>query len=1552
MRDYGRVPPIRDQDPWGTCWAFAAIGSLETGYITQYPSSDVDLSEMHLAYFVYADPRPGKSFGMPDDYDSILEQGGNADMSVAFLSRLGTVSESVLPYSNSQPDRLPEDYKPSGIRLKSAYYLSDTDSIKHSIMETGAVQISYYSVESAYYKSSQGTTFYDTSGGYSTNHAVLLVGWDDDFPRENFRRNRRPQSNGAWLVRNSWGDDWGNNGYFWMSYEQYIAGAIAFIPAKSEKNLRHYGYDDLGYCKKIQTNWCANIFKAIDNETLKLVGFQTISGNTSYDVFIYDLGPDTPSSPVNGSLITSLRNGLAQYEGYHTVEVDGRISAGHYFSVVMKSDNGFAGEGVISWVGGRTYSDPVYNPGETYSSSNGLSWRERTNNACIKAFTVPDSSDVSIIEINAANFPDDILRDYIRDFDMDDDGKLSEREVDIVKAINLPSSGLRTMRGIELLPHVVSIDVSGNRLTALNLSQNSELKSLKCQSQDTIGLVMRKHGDTYSVNLNSYISGDIGGVIPQSIKAGSSDVSFDKNSGTAEFTVMASSVSYKYDTGFNGQAMEVVAHTVYDGGDSVNIDSSSFPDENFRILVRDFDTDNDGWLSLSEREEVSRIAITGGRVSSLKGIEFFTALTELDCSYQNLSVIDLSSNTALLRLNCSGNQLTELDISKNVELTELSCYSNRIAHLDVSKNAQLTELSCQSNAMTSLDLQGNVKLEKLSCQKNSLVTLDLSECVLLTELDCHENHLASINVNGNVRLEKLHCYDNVISHIDLSSNAALKVLYISRCELKSLDLSGNMELEILSCQENHLAELELGKHENLKGALGTGPFGIIGYVEYNSQTRNGLKLRYSDAHYTVSMKDCVGDITRLKPEAVIGIGASCNYDKDSGIATFAGRPEALSYEYDTGYTKLEDKEEGYRYMDVKVAVDSERFITSNIPDAVYGESYDFTVRVSGDVEWAVSGKLPEGMSFNDGKITGTPKEEGSFTFTVIALLDGIIQAEHTLTFQVQTAPPVVEINGANFPDEVFRDYVRSNFDVNADGWLSLSELEIATRIDVRSKGIATMKGLEYLASVSSLDCRDNALSVLDLSANLALSAVNCGGQSIYAFKVREESGRYAVKMTDFLSLEDLGRVKVDSALNYDEATHTVYSESIPSRLDYTYDTRANLSDDKRFMAVTVFPDDSPEILTSSLPDAFENAGYEADVEVICAGSATLEVAGGNFPDGLRLEGERIYGRPTRAGTFRFTLAARNEHGSDSKQLSIKVTRKNLKITPSSLSKTTWGKNYSKTLKLSGLKSPVWTFSGVLPDGLSLNSSTGKLSGTVMGVGTFNFTVTATNGAFVSKSYTLKVKGIKPKLKGTLPKGVVGTEYRAELTANGSTPILWSIPNLPKGLSMTVSDDGKLCVISGTPSEVNRKKVSVTLTNAAGSIKKNLSLKINAVKSKATTTSFPEPEIFPRGHVETQVPMPLTQYHEAYVIAAMLGEIEVDEEGMYEFEVALSDDVPDGLLVWRESLDAEDDTENAIFLDEDGEVIQSVPDSGIVTVSVWLEPGKVYEHVIMVKLSSL
>ena len=159
----------------------------------------------------------------------------------------------------------------------------------------------------------------------------------------------------------------------------------------------------------------------------------------------------------------------------------------------------------------------------------------------------------------------------------------------------------------------------------------------------------------------------------------------------------------------------------------VAINATNFPDENFRNYVsNNCDTNNDGTLSDTEIARIRSIHVYGEGITSLKGIEYFTALTLLDCESNQLTTLDVSRNTALTTLRCSYNQLTTLDVSRNTALTVLYCYNSQLAMLDVSNNTALTELSCYNNQLTTLDVSGCTALMALWCSSNQLTTLTIT----------------------------------------------------------------------------------------------------------------------------------------------------------------------------------------------------------------------------------------------------------------------------------------------------------------------------------------------------------------------------------------------------------------------------------------------------------------------------------------------------------------------------------------------------------------------------------------------------------------------------------------------------------------------------------------------------------------------------------------------------------------------------------------------------------------------------------------------------------
>ena len=187
------------------------------------------------------------------------------------------------------------------------------------------------------------------------------------------------------------------------------------------------------------------------------------------------------------------------------------------------------------------------------------------------------------------------------------------------------------------------------------------------------------------------------------------------------------------------------------------------------------------------------------RLSDLSGIEYFTGLTYLDCSWNQLTALDVTKNTALTGLSCSGNQLTELDVTKNTALINLNCYKNQLAALDVTKNTALTDLSCSRNQLTELDVTKNTALTDLRCYNNNLTELDVTNNTELTDLDCEDQAISSLDVSQNTKLQLFMCGGNDLAELNITNNTALTILYCDRNRLAELDITNNTALATLCC---------------------------------------------------------------------------------------------------------------------------------------------------------------------------------------------------------------------------------------------------------------------------------------------------------------------------------------------------------------------------------------------------------------------------------------------------------------------------------------------------------------------------------------------------------------------------------------------------------------------------------------------------------------------------------------------------------------------------------------------------------------------------------
>ena len=204
---------------------------------------------------------------------------------------------------------------------------------------------------------------------------------------------------------------------------------------------------------------------------------------------------------------------------------------------------------------------------------------------------------------------------------------------------------------------------------------------------------------------------------------------------------------------------------------SLTAQQTYVPDDNFeaRLIDLGYDTVLDDYVATANIEGITELVIDDTEISDLTGIENFTALVNLNCSYNLLTDIDISNNTALTHLYCDNNQLTSVDLSANIALTHLYCDNNQLTSLDLSLNTALTRLFCRNNQLTSLDLSANTALTHLYCADNQFTSLDLSANTALGVLSCANNQLTSLDVSNNTALTHLDCPSNQLTVLDVKN---------------------------------------------------------------------------------------------------------------------------------------------------------------------------------------------------------------------------------------------------------------------------------------------------------------------------------------------------------------------------------------------------------------------------------------------------------------------------------------------------------------------------------------------------------------------------------------------------------------------------------------------------------------------------------------------------------------------------------------------------------------------------------------------------------------
>lgn len=381
LREKGRVPAVRNQGSYGTCWAFAALGAMESALL---PEKEASFSADHMT--------------LCNSFHLTQADGGEYTMGMAYLAAWqGPVYEKDDPYGDGKTD---PSLKPvAHVQEMQVIDGKDYEKIKEAVFKYGGVQTSLYSA----IRSSQSvSTFYNKEknaycyiGTEKPNHDVLIIGWDDNYSKDNFSVSL--EGDGAFICQNSWGSDFGDNGVFYVSYYDTNIGThnVVYTGIEDVDNYDNIYQSDLcgwvgqlGYKK--DSIYGANVFTANGRENLTAASFYATGKDTKYELYVVKNFEDENSFERKEKVASgSLKNA-----GYYTInfEKEVPVEEGEQYAIVLHITTPDAIYPMaIEYEPEDSDTEVDLSDGRGYVSSSGSKWVDANTieecNLCIKAFS-------------------------------------------------------------------------------------------------------------------------------------------------------------------------------------------------------------------------------------------------------------------------------------------------------------------------------------------------------------------------------------------------------------------------------------------------------------------------------------------------------------------------------------------------------------------------------------------------------------------------------------------------------------------------------------------------------------------------------------------------------------------------------------------------------------------------------------------------------------------------------------------------------------------------------------------------------------------------------------------------------------------------------------------------------------------------------------------------------------------------------------------------------------------------------------------------------------
>ncbi|MEM6718974.1 MAG: hypothetical protein AAF611_06660 [Bacteroidota bacterium] len=476
--------------------------------------------------------------------------------------------------------------------------------------------------------------------------------------------------------------------------------------------------------------------------------------------------------------------------------------------------------------------------------------------------------------------------------DISGDGQVPTAAIEVVTNLNINNQGISDLTGIEDFSALRQLNVNGNSLTSLNISNNTVLRVLEATGNvfNTLDLSANVALEEIKLSNFSGTSIDIANnttlVNFECTDCNLSTLDTSANTGLEELDLAGSSVTSldlsnnvvllilqientditSLDLSNNVALLILIANNIstltslnIQNGTNTSIlgfettgtpvpcilvDDVAYSTANWTFIdtISRFSDTNCNYTAIPDANfEAELVALGYDNVSGDGQVltSLIETVTTLDVSSKNISdLTGIEDFTALVTLNCEANTLTALDISSNTALETLLAQNNQIAALDISQNTSLKNIDVGNNPIPSLNLSNNSQITKLECNGTNITTLDITNLTQLDFIEAHNTSISTLDLSQNTILRFANLLNTNLSTLDVSANIGLTTLWLNNTPLTTLDLTTNTLLQSLRTWETNITELDLTNQTALQAFWGQN--GALEKLNIRSGTNTSL----------------------------------------------------------------------------------------------------------------------------------------------------------------------------------------------------------------------------------------------------------------------------------------------------------------------------------------------------------------------------------------------------------------------------------------------------------------------------------------------------------------------------------------------------------------------------------------------------------------------------------------------------------------------------------------------------------------------------------------